>query len=188
MSAGVPQPHTAATAQTAGRQPYAAVRETHTAVVLLMGDRAYKVKKPVDLGFLDFRTEPARSTACHREVELNLRLAPDVYLGVADVTAPDGIVCDHVVVMRRMPDDRRLSTLVRQHADVADALRRVAYLVAAFHSRSERNAQISSQGSRHELRNRWRTTFDQLRLPRARPPAFGSRGGRAVDSSVPRRP
>jgi hypothetical protein len=69
-----------------GRQPYFAARETHSAIVLFTGDLAHKIKKPVDLGFLDFRTEPARLAVCHRRVELNLRLAPDVYLGVARVT------------------------------------------------------------------------------------------------------
>ena len=64
------------------------VVETHSAVVTFIGDRAYKVKKPVDLGFLDFTTREAREAACHREVELNRRMAPDVYLGVADVTRP----------------------------------------------------------------------------------------------------
>ena len=62
------------------------VRETHCAVVLLLGDRAYKVKKPVDLGFLDFRDVAERRAACRREVELNRRLAPDVYLGVGHVS------------------------------------------------------------------------------------------------------
>ena len=52
--------------------------ETHTADVVLIGDRAYKIKKPVELGFLDFRTERARAQACRREMELNRRLAPDV--------------------------------------------------------------------------------------------------------------
>jgi uncharacterized protein len=146
-----------------GRPLYFAARETHSAIVLFMGDLAYKVKKPVDLGFLDFRTEPARLAVCHREVDLNRRLAPDVYLGVADVTGPDGDVCDHLVVMRRMPDDRRLSTLVRQHAAVEHDVRRVAHMVAAFHARSERSALISEQGSRDALRGRWVATFDQLR-------------------------
>ena len=58
---------------------------------------------------------------CHREVELNRRLAPDVYLGVVDVVGPDGEPCDHVVAMRRMPDERRLSTLVaRGSGDAID--------------------------------------------------------------------
>src|SRR3546814_10679683 len=98
--------------------PPAGVAETHSAVVFFVGDRAYKVKKPVDLGFLDFRTREQREVVCHREVELNRRLAPDVYLGVADLVGPDGQPWDHVVVMRRMPTDRRLSTLARSGADV----------------------------------------------------------------------
>lgn len=63
----------------------AAIRETHSAIVFLVGDRSYKVKKPVDLGFLDVRTREAREAACHREVALNRRLAPDVYLALAAV-------------------------------------------------------------------------------------------------------
>jgi len=62
-------------------EPYAAVSETHSAVVFFAGDRAYKLKKPVSLGFLDFSTPEARAAACQRETELNRRFAPDVYLG-----------------------------------------------------------------------------------------------------------
>lgn len=91
----------------------AEVVETHSAVIFFVGDRVYKLKKPVDLGFLDFRSREARETVCHREVALNRRLSADVYLGVADVTGPDGKVCDHLIVMRRLPEERRLSSLVR---------------------------------------------------------------------------
>src|SRR5215475_7753515 len=104
----------------------AQVAETHIGVVFLVGDRAYKLKKPVDLGFLDFSTRPRRLVACRREVELNRRLAPDVYLGVADVTDEHGQVCDHLVVMRRMPQGRRLSTLMAGDAPLADAIRSLA--------------------------------------------------------------
>jgi aminoglycoside phosphotransferase family enzyme len=90
-------------------EPYAAVAETHVGVVLFVGDRAYKLKKPVALGFVDFTLREARAVACRREVELNARLAPDVYLGVADLVGPDGNPCDHWVVMRRLPAARRLS-------------------------------------------------------------------------------
>jgi hypothetical protein len=131
------------------------VRETHSAVVFLVGDRAYKLKKPVDLGFLDFRDLTARAVACAREVELNRRLAPDVYLGVADVVGPNGVVCDHLVVMRRMPDDRRLSTLVRAGADVDDGLWHLAHLVAAFHARAERPTGAATAASRDALAGRW---------------------------------
>ena len=113
--------------------------ETHSAIVFFVGDRAYKLKKPVDLGFLDFSTPEARRAACHREVELNRRLAPDVYLGVADVHGVDGSICDHLVVMRRMPAERRLSTLVVDGADVESELWHLAHLLAAFHARAERS-------------------------------------------------
>jgi aminoglycoside phosphotransferase family enzyme/predicted kinase len=117
----------------------AGVAETHSAWVFFAGDRACKLKKPVDLGFLDFRSREVRAAVCAREVELNRRLAPDVYLGVADVHGPDGQVCDHLVLMRRMPPDRRLSALVAAgdpHLD--DHLWQLAHLLAAFHARAER--------------------------------------------------
>ncbi|WP_035852318.1 hypothetical protein [Cryptosporangium arvum] len=101
----------------------AGVAETHTGVVFFVGDRAYKLKKPVDLGFVDFRTRESRRTACRRELELNRQFAPDVYLGVAEVHDPEGRPCDWLVVMRRMPADRRLSTLVRAGKDVDEPLR-----------------------------------------------------------------
>ncbi|GAB1646301.1 hypothetical protein [Krasilnikovia sp. MM14-A1259] len=125
---------------------FAAAIETHAAVVYLAGDRAFKLKKPVDLGFLDFRDRAVREAVCHREVELNRRLAPDVYLGVADVHGPDGSVCDHLVVMRRMPSDRRLATLLAAGAPVESAVRRLARMLAAFHARAHRGAEVDAEG------------------------------------------
>src|SRR3712207_6853336 len=103
----------------------AAVAETHSAAVFFFGDRAYKVKKPVALGFLDFRDRAERLAVCRREVEFNRRPAPDVYLGVADVTGPDGQPCDHMVVMRRLPTERRPAHLVTT-AQAVDADTRAA--------------------------------------------------------------
>lgn len=145
------------------QQPYAQVAETHSAVVFLAGDRAYKLKKPVDLGFLDFSTARARAAACAREVRLNRRYAPDVYLGVAEIRGPDGEVCDHLVVMRRMPASRRLSALVQAGARVADAVRQVAKIVAAQHAAAPRGPQIDEQGGQDALRRRWADNFDQAR-------------------------
>jgi uncharacterized protein len=77
-------------------EPWAQVAETHAAVVFLAGDRACKLKKPVNLGFLDFSTAEARAAACTREVELNRKFASDVYLGVAEIRGPDGQVCEEM--------------------------------------------------------------------------------------------
>src|SRR6476469_11102553 len=60
--------------------------ETHISWVFLAGERVYKVKKPVDLGFLDFTTLARRRHFCHEEVRLNRRLAPSVYRGVVQVS------------------------------------------------------------------------------------------------------
>ena len=149
-------------------EPWAQAAETHAAAVFLVGDLACKLKKPVNLGFLDFSTVAARTVACAREAELNLRFAPDVYLGVAELRGPDGEVCDHLVVMRRMPASRRLSTLVRSHEPVARPLRQVARILAAQHAKAARSPQIAEQGSRDALRRRWTDNIEQTRTIQAR--------------------
>jgi aminoglycoside phosphotransferase family enzyme/predicted kinase len=140
----------------------AAVAETHTAVIVFVGDCAYKLKKPVDLGFVDFTPRPQRARACAREVELNRRLAPDVYLGVADVWGPDGTLCDHLVVMRRMPAERRLATLARAGDDVGDALVDLARLLAGFHAKAERSRAADDAARPAALRRRWRDNTEGL--------------------------
>lgn len=145
--------------------PWAALRESHSAVVLLAGDRAYKLKKPVSLGFLDYGTVAAREAACRREVELNRRLAPDVYLGVGGLAGPDpALPAEPVVVMRRMPDGRRLSTLVTSGGLEDDDLRRVARVLAAFHAGARRSPEIAVQGGRDALRGRWLANFREARV------------------------
>jgi aminoglycoside phosphotransferase family enzyme/predicted kinase len=148
--------------------------ETHSAWIFLIGDRAYKLKKPVNLGFLDFSTREAREAALHREVELNRRLSPDVYLGVADVVGPDGVVCDHLLMMRRMPEDRRLSTLVRAGEPLDDEILAIARALATFHARAATSTEIAAVGSAEAIRSKLELDLEQLagvassRLDRAR--------------------
>ncbi|MFD2078518.1 hypothetical protein SAMN05421678_1139 [Actinopolymorpha cephalotaxi] len=134
----------------------AALAESHSAVVVFVGDRAYKVKKAVDLGFLDFTTVRAREEACRREMELNRRLAPDVYLGVHHLVDDAGNTRDWVLVMRRMPSARRLSTLVEAGVDVRHDLRELARLLAAFHARAPHDAKVAAGGRPAALLRRWR--------------------------------
>jgi aminoglycoside phosphotransferase family enzyme/predicted kinase len=150
----------------AGDLAPAMVRETHTAVIVLVGDRAYKTKKVVNLGFVDFRTRLARREACHREVVLNRRMAPDVYLGVADVLDPSGRLCDHVVVMRRMPDALRLTTLIQSGQDVRAPPRQLARVLAAFHAVARRGPEIAECAGPQALRARWKSNVDGLRVLR----------------------
>lgn len=105
------------------------LHETHTGVVVLAGDKAYKAKKPIATEFLDFSTVERRERACHQEVRLNSRLVPESYLGVGHWTDPAGGPAEPIVVMHRYPDSRRLATLVKRGvavkgelADIAEAL------------------------------------------------------------------
>ena len=140
----------------------AAVVETHVSLVLFVGDRAYKLKKPVRMAFLDYSTRAAREAICHREVELNQRLAPDVYLGVVDLVGPDGEPWDHLVAMRRMPEERRLATLVRQGRATNAMITGVARVMAAFHGRAERRPDIDAAASPEAIRRLWCDNFSEM--------------------------
>ncbi|MDH6678678.1 aminoglycoside phosphotransferase family enzyme/predicted kinase [Rhodococcus sp. LBL1] len=143
-------------------QPFAALHETHSGVVFLLGDRVYKAKKPIRTEFLDFRSRDARRAVCAREVELNRRLAPDVYLGVVELPDPETAEGEPLVVMRRMPEDARLSTLVRGD-DVADRIDAIADTVAHFHARALRGPDIAAEGTAAAVRRRWCNNIRETR-------------------------
>ena len=93
------------------------VVETHVSTLFFEGALVHKRKKPVHFAFVDLSTSEQRRRMCHLEVELNRRFSPDVYLGVEDIVDDAGRVVDHAVLMRRMPEDRRLASMVRQRRD-----------------------------------------------------------------------
>lgn len=142
--------------------PYVQAHETHSGVVVLVGDRAYKAKKPLQTDFLDFRTVAQREQACRREVELNSRLAPDSYLGVAHFQGPAGAPAEPVIVMRRYHDEERLASMVKRAEPVEHVLDRIAGLLADFHDRAERSPTISRQGDLKAVRRRWDDNFPTL--------------------------
>ena len=143
--------------------PRAKIVETHISLLFFVAGRVYKLRKPVRFGFLDFTERTARERDCHREVALNRRLAPDVYLGVADV-AVDGVPVDHMVVMRALPEERRLAELVRGGGDVAVWLDRIAATLASFHATAaERSDRISAAGSPDARRSEWESNFAETR-------------------------
>ncbi len=160
--AGAPPERAGVPVEGVDRDPWCAAQETHSGAVILLGDLAVKVKKPVGLGFLDFRTVRAREQVCAREVELNRRLAPDVYLGVGTLAAP-GRAPEPAVVMRRLPDDRRLSHLVTSGQDVTDQVRAVAHLIASFHAGARTGPEIDREGTVDALRTRWEANLARAR-------------------------
>jgi aminoglycoside phosphotransferase family enzyme/predicted kinase len=130
--------------------------ETHTGAVLFVGDLAYKVKKPVRFSFLDWSRLEDRRVACEREVALNRRLVHGVYLGVGELRPPAG-PAEPAVVMRRLPEDRRLSTLVRAGADVEAPLRHLAHQLAAFHLDAPTTPLAEEEASVTATWRRWET-------------------------------
>ncbi|WP_234815387.1 AAA family ATPase [Mycolicibacterium duvalii] len=138
------------------------IHETHTGIVALVGNRAYKVKKPVRTDFLDFSGVGQRERACVQEVELNRRLAPQAYLGVAHLSDVEGGPAEPVIVMRRYADEHRLSTRVRRGLPVEDELRAVADTLARFHAGAARSPEIDADGSRAAVEKRWRDNLTEL--------------------------
>lgn len=118
---------------------------THASWVFLAGDDVWKVKRPVEFGFLDFRTVEARRRACEEEVRLNRRLAPDVYLGVEPIRetpaghalGAEGPIVDWAVHMRRLPDDASARALLARGELDAQALEEVAGVLADFFAKAE---------------------------------------------------
>ncbi len=94
--------------------------QTHISYVFVIDDVVYKIKKPVDFGFLDFTTLDKRKTFCEKEVELNRRLCPDLYLGVVPVVKTsggyriggEGEVVDYAVKMKRLPEEGMMRKLL----------------------------------------------------------------------------
>lgn len=130
------------------------VRQTHISVVFLAGGYAYKVKKPVSLGFLDFGTLEKRQADCSREMALNRRLAPDVYLGVVPVARSaggvavegDGEVVEWAVKMRRLPDDATLLARLRRGEVSTPVVEGLAERIAAFHAAAEGGEPVAAFG------------------------------------------
>lgn len=120
--------------------------ETHISSVILHGDVAYKIKKPLDFGFLDFTTLERRRHFCNEELRLNRRLAPQIYLDVVPITgsvaAPalggDGEPIEYAVRMRRFAQESLLSHLA-QSGDLPIAIAEaLAVQVAEFHAQAAR--------------------------------------------------
>ncbi|WP_258307280.1 bifunctional aminoglycoside phosphotransferase/ATP-binding protein [Gordonia paraffinivorans] len=143
------------------------VRETHSGIVVLCGDRALKAKKPVVTDFLDFGSVEKREEACRREVRLNRRLAPQAYLGVGHVCTP-GEAPEPLVVMARLPEKYKLTNLLKASGpdgeeDVVAEIGRLAALIARFHHDADRGPEISRQGTSTAVWDRWQANLREIR-------------------------
>jgi len=132
--------------------PHAAQRPrlitTHISWILLAGRFAYKLKRPVDLGFVDYTTRDRREHFCQEELLLNRRLTRDVYLDVVPIVqtpagirvSGDGAVIDHAVRMRRLPQQRMLNRLLARGDIDGEQAAEIGSLIARFHATATRAA------------------------------------------------
>ncbi len=134
--------------------------QTQMSFVFLAGLHVYKVKKPVDLGYLDYSTLEKRRYFCDQEVILNRRLCPAVYLGVVPITrdktgialAGAGETIEYAVKMVRLPHGRMLDTLLENNGVVPEMIDRVAAKLTAFYATANASPRISAFGKIETLR------------------------------------
>jgi len=145
-------------------------RQTHISRVFLTGPYVYKVKKAVDLEFLDFSSLEKRRLFCRREVELNRRLAADVYLAVVPiirenggfVAGGEGRAVEYAVKMRQLPDDASMLRQLRQGRIGSAELEELARILAHFYETTQRSAEIDEIGSWKTVRYNCEENFHQL--------------------------
>lgn len=145
--------------------------ETHISWVILAGEYAYKLKKPLNLGFLDFTTPPLRRAACEEELRLNRRTAPELYLEVVAIRGTedrpriggDGPILDHAVRMRRFDQSLLFGNLLDRDALTDDLIDGLAAHVAEFHAIAAVARPGDGFGAPTDVAAPVRQNFDQIR-------------------------
>ncbi|MBI5598542.1 MAG: AAA family ATPase [Deltaproteobacteria bacterium] len=143
--------------------------QTHISYILLTPDIVYKIKKPVDFGFLDFTTLKKRLYFCREEVRLNRALAPGMYLGVVPIARErggfrmegKGRPVEYAVKMKRIPPDATLESMIKQDSVLPSTIVRIASAIAGFHGKAARGPRISSYGNLNAVRKNTGENFSQ---------------------------
>jgi len=146
--------------------------QTHISYVFIADDIVYKVKKAVNFGFLDFTTLEKRKFYCEEELRLNRRLAPSIYLDVAELSQNDGAnfihgrgktVVDYAVVMKKLPMDKMLKSLLKAGKVKEDIMEAVAAKIARFHAGAQTGGRIDEMGGLETIRHNHEENFAQTK-------------------------
>jgi aminoglycoside phosphotransferase family enzyme len=144
--------------------------QTHISFVFLTKSFVYKMKKAIDLGFLDFTTLEKRRFFCEKELELNKRLCEDMYLEVVPINRSsiirikgEGETVEYAVKMKRMPQESMLNRLLEENKVDNELIDRIAKIIAEFHSKAETGKRISQFGSLAIIETNWNENFEQSR-------------------------
>ncbi len=144
--------------------------QTHISFVFLTGNFVYKVKKAVNLGFLDFTTLEKRRFFCEKELDLNRRLCRDMYLEIVPINKSDvikikgeGRTVEYAVKMKRMPQEMIMSKLLEENKVEAKLVERIAIIIVEFHSKAEANSRINKFGSASTIKTNWKENYEQTK-------------------------
>ena len=143
--------------------------QTHTSWVFLTGTHAYKVKKPVNFGFLDYTALSARRFFCAEEFRLNQSLSPDIYIEVMPITEARGRlklggrgrVIDYCLAMKELPQDWIMTEQLKHDRVTFEHIDQIARSIAEFHARAERGREVAQYGSSEIIRLNWDENFAQ---------------------------
>lgn len=144
--------------------------ETHISWVLLTGQYAYKIKKPINLGFLDFSSLEKRRHYCYEELRLNTRLAADIYLEVIAIKGSAsqptitglGTAFEYAIKMRQFDPDKTFDQLLTQKQLTTAHLKHTAHIIAAFHNRIDSTTKNSPFGNADVIMQAVRENFSQI--------------------------
>ena len=143
--------------------------ETHISLLFLTGNHVYKVKKPVDFGFLDFTTLGKRKFFCEQEVKLNRRLSPTIYLGVVTITQDDnriildgkGELVEYAVKMRQIPEEFLMDKLLEKKQVTPRMIEAVSEKLVKFYFAAESNDLIQSFAKPERVKQDTDENFEQ---------------------------
>jgi len=145
--------------------------QTHISYVALTGTYAYKVKKPVNFGFLDFSTLDKRKYFCEEELRLNKRLSPDIYLEVLPITQSDttleldghGTVVEYALKMREFPQEQIMTNMLKQGAIAEDTIDQLCTNLIKFYTAQQPSEEITKFGEVQAVKQNIDENFEQTK-------------------------
>jgi len=145
--------------------------QTHISWIFLTGRFAYKIKKPVDFGFLDFTTLEKRKRFCGRELEINRKFSPEIYLGVIPLNKNEnderikiggrGKTIEYAIKMRELPQEKLMNTLLARNEIKTDVMDSIADMLLKFYAKTETYRLPGSVGSLDTVKFNWNENFRQ---------------------------
>ncbi len=147
------------------------ILQTHISYVLITDEFVYKIKKPVNFGFLDFTTLEKRKFYCEREVELNRRLCGDLYIGVVPISKTDrgyqiegeGEPVEYAVKMKRLPEEGMMKRLLSEGLLTPGHLDLIVETLVPFYRTAETGERVNYYGSLEVITYNTEENFEQTR-------------------------